>query len=78
MVSGLAAQDEKRADALYDVLADVVVCRGPEARAPREVIAMTAPGSEEKSAEVETGGAQQRGTLTLKDLERGPEISETR
>jgi hypothetical protein len=78
MVSGLAAQDEKRADALYDVLADVVVCRWPEARAPREVIAMTAPGSEEKSAEVETGGAQQRGTLTLKDLERGPEISETR
>jgi hypothetical protein len=78
MVSGLAAQDEKRADALYDVLADVVVCRGPEARAPREVIAMTAPGREEKSAEVETGGAQQRGTLTLKDLERGPEISETR
>lgn len=78
MVSGLAAQDASAADALYDVLEDVVVCRGPEARAPRDVIPLTAPGSAERSAEVETGGAPQRGTLTLKDLDRGPEITETR
>ncbi|MGO1509799.1 MAG: DUF3710 domain-containing protein [Actinomycetaceae bacterium] len=78
MISGLAATDEEAARPLRDVLADVVVDRGPEARAPREVIRLTAPGTGEQSAEVDTGGAPARRTLTMRDLQRGPEIQETR
>ncbi|MGC5627151.1 DUF3710 domain-containing protein [Georgenia sp. Z1344] len=78
MFSGLAAKEEAAAEPLRDVLADVVVVRGPEARAPREVVALTAPGTGETTDEVDTGGAPARRTLTLKDLQRGPEIQETR
>lgn len=78
MISGLAAVEEKAAEPLREVLADVVVDRGPEARAPREVIRLTAPGTAEQSPEVDTGGAAARRTLTLQDLQRGPEIQETR
>ncbi|MGC5616265.1 DUF3710 domain-containing protein [Georgenia sp. Z1491] len=78
MLSGLAATDDAAAEPLRDVLADVVVDRGPEARAPREVVTLTAPGTAEAGSEVDTGGAPERRTLTLRDLQRGPETTETR
>lgn len=71
VVSGKAAVDEAAAEEIYDVLKDVVVVRGDDARPPRELLPLHLPGKPgEEKAPVHTRAAI--------DLEqgRGPEITE--
>ncbi|MCV2396343.1 DUF3710 domain-containing protein [Actinotalea sp. M2MS4P-6] len=68
VVTGRAAVDPEAARTLEDVFADIVVVRGSEARAPRELLPLTAPGT--RSAQPEE---QQN---LLDPFKRGPEITE--
>lgn len=70
-LSGRAATDAEAARTLEDVLRDVVVVRGPHARPPREVLALTLPGSA-PATEPEPSDDP------LGILRRGPEITEIR
>nr|WP_205707277.1 DUF3710 domain-containing protein [Kineococcus vitellinus] len=87
--SGPAAVDAAAAAQLEAVVRDVVVVRGPEAMAPRELIPLALPQqpgaapaapqdgpADEQEQERAGGGAQQR--EELKPFERGPEITEVR
>jgi len=73
VLTGSAAVDAEAAAELEAVLGDVVVVRGPEARAPRDVLLLHAPGAAAAPAapvEEEEPG--------LDPLRRGPEITEVR
>ncbi|MFH5823047.1 DUF3710 domain-containing protein [Georgenia sp. AZ-5] len=72
VLTGKAAVDAAAAAELEEVLADLVVVRGAEARAPRDVLLLHAPGQ---------GGAVKPTAPAAPDLDvtrRGPEISEVR
>ncbi|EYR63785.1 hypothetical protein N866_18220 [Actinotalea ferrariae CF5-4] len=69
VLTGRAAADEEAAAELEGVFADVVVVRGSEARAPRDLLPLALPGRQR--AEVPPEAAQDV-------LTRGPEITETR
>ncbi|MCK6209298.1 DUF3710 domain-containing protein [Georgenia sp. EYE_87] len=73
VVTGKAAVDPEAAAELEDVLADVVVVRGQEARAPRDVLLLHAPG--QATAAPAAAAAEEPG---LDPLRRGPEITEVR
>lgn len=71
VVSGKAAVDEAAADDIDEVLKDVVVVRGDDARPPRELLPLHLPGKPgEEQAPVRT-----RAAIDL-DKGRGPEITE--
>ena len=72
VLTGKAAVDAAAAADLEAVLADVVVVRGSEARAPRDVLVLHAPG---RAAAAPAPAADQRGDDVLR---RGPEITEVR
>jgi hypothetical protein len=79
---GPAVHDETAAAELEAVLRDVVVVRGPDAMAPREVLALRLPSGvtdaegAEASEDGEDGEAQARPPLD--PFRRGPEITEIR
>ncbi|WP_345712839.1 DUF3710 domain-containing protein, partial [Kineococcus glutinatus] len=87
--AGAAAHDAAAAEALEGVLRDVVVVRGAEAMAPRELLALSLPrmapppgaqggeggeGGEEQPAQAPADGDRD----PLQPFERGPEITEVR
>ncbi|MHB1063198.1 MAG: DUF3710 domain-containing protein [Georgenia sp.] len=72
VVTGKAAVDGTAAAALEEVFADVVVVRGSEARAPRDVLMLQAPG---RPKAADTAGDE---TPSLDLMRRGPEITEVR
>lgn len=83
--SGHAGHDAAAAAELEAVVRDVVVVRGGEAMAPRELIPLTLPPQPEQPAadgeagvEVEGAPGQNGGREELKPFERGPEITEVR
>jgi hypothetical protein len=73
VVTGKAAVEAEAAAEMEAVLADVVVVRGQEARAPRDVLLLHAPGQAPAAAPPAT--AEEPG---LDPLRRGPEITEVR
>ena len=77
--SGPAAHDPAAAADLEGVVRDVVVVRGGEAMAPRELIALALPPTPEQQAEAAAAAAAPAATAEdLKPFERGPEITEVR
>lgn len=70
VLTGRAAAEEEAAAALEGVFADVVVVRGTEARAPRDLLPLTLPGRPGAVPAAAEGGQDV--------LARGPEITETR
>jgi Protein of unknown function (DUF3710) len=76
---GAAVYEAEAAALLESVVRDVVVDRGGEAMAPRELLALRLPDSEAGSGAV--GGAEAAATVEREPLEpfrRGPEITEVR
>ena len=86
VMSGRAAIDQAAAEPFYGLLDHVVVVRGEEPMAPREVLALTLPKnaapavpSEDGSSDVDQQGSESAaGGADLDPFERGPEITETR
>jgi hypothetical protein len=73
---GAAAYDQEQAGQLEGFVREVVVVRGGDAMAPRELLALRLPdGSGEPPAEEEAGG---RSGDDLQPFRRGPEITEVR
>ncbi len=71
VMTGRGAVDPEAAADLEHVLADVVVVRGSEPRAPRDLLALHAPGST-------TAAAPSPASAEPDLLRRGPEITEVR
>ena len=69
--SGSAAVDEERRGAFDEVVRSVVVVRGDEPRAPREMLPLRMPDQNRPAPE-------ESGEQDLKPFERGPEITEVR
>lgn len=81
VLSGRAAIDEAAAEPLLQVLRDVVVVRGVEPMAPREMLPLQLPQdarAEGAPAEDATEGEEPDEDRTLDPFERGPEITEVR
>ena len=85
VVSGRAAIDPDAAAKLEELFADVVVVRGGEPRAPRDVLTLTLPtrpqgadGADDASPEDPEGGPATADGPDFDPLRRGPEITETR
>lgn len=80
VVTGKAAVEPGAAAVLEQVFAGVVVVRGTEAHAPRDLLALTLPGSvsapEATAAEPEQESSDD--DAGFNPLERGPEITEIR
>lgn len=83
--SGRAAIDDEAAAPLLEVVRSVVVVRGENAMAPREMLALTLPVQPEAQGEADadgeatdSGDAAPVHTDDLKPFERGPEITEVR
>lgn len=75
--SGTAALDDEMAARAMDVVRSVVVHRGGDARAPRELLELTLPP--ELLAQIQQNDdGQQAPAVATGPLERGPEIAETR
>lgn len=74
VLTGKAAVDPESAAPLEAVFAEVVVVRGDEARAPRDLLPLHLPG---RGPAGPAGGAAVA-VPTADVLERGPEITETR
>ena len=72
LLSGPAATDPNQARRLIDLFRGVVVHRGSEAFAPRELLPLHLPKDAMQQLPAEPGRP------TLEMLERGPEITETR
>jgi hypothetical protein len=77
LVTGAAATDPVQARVLEQAFRDVVVVRGGEAMAPRDLLPLRLPREAVQQLEAEQA-AQEQGRPTLDMLERGPEITETR
>ena len=81
LVTGAAATDPAQAKVLEQAFRDVVVARGSEAMAPRDLLPLRLPKEAlAQLAEAQAGEQQPDGPQrpTLESLERGPEITETR
>lgn len=85
VVSGRAALEEAAEAQLLDVVRGVVVVRGAQAMAPRELLALQVPAGPtdggadaEAQAGIDTGAHHAPGLDELKPFERGPEITEIR
>jgi hypothetical protein len=76
VITGRAAVDEEAGAKLEDLFRRTVVVRGTEARAPRDLLALTLPGQADG---VTPGPAPTTpATPTFDPLKRGPEITEIR
>nr|WP_298457230.1 DUF3710 domain-containing protein [uncultured Cellulomonas sp.] len=73
VLTGAAAVDPQRAATLEALFADIVVVRGTEARAPRDLLALRLPGQRPGAPAAPAAAAP-----TLDPLTRGPEITEIR
>jgi hypothetical protein len=81
VLSGRAAIDESAAAPLVDVFKAVVVVRGTEPMAPRELLPLALPRDAEAAAEAATAEADaedEAERTSLDPFERGPEITEVR
>lgn len=76
VLSGQAAVDDEAAERALDVVRSVVIRRGPEARAPRELLELTLPPELLTQAQQQQEAAEP--ATSTGPLERGPEIAETR
>ncbi|WP_024288083.1 DUF3710 domain-containing protein [Cellulomonas sp. KRMCY2] len=72
VLTGRAAIDPQAATELEDLFADVVVVRGGEPRAPRDLLPLTIPGKQVPADAVATDS----GVRAYDPLTRGPEITE--
>ncbi|NHA69587.1 DUF3710 domain-containing protein [Phycicoccus flavus] len=75
VLSGRAAIDEASAEPLLQVLRSVVVVRGVEPMAPREMLPLQLP---QDSAPAEEATGEDDETPDIDPFERGPEITEVR
>lgn len=75
--SGAPAVDESARGAYDDCIRSLVITRGDEPRAPREMLPLSVPSTNDSDGPVEL---DEDGTPTddLKPFERGPEITEVR
>ena len=71
VLTGKAAVDPEAARALEEIFADIVVIRGSQARAPRDLLALTLPGQGSPVLPGVPAGAP-----ALDPMHRGPEITE--
>ena len=81
VLTGKGAVDPAAAVPLERVFAGIVVVRGSDARAPRDLLTLTLPGPATPNlepAEAQTEEAAQAAGLEFDPLTRGPEITETR
>lgn len=84
VLSGRAAVDEESAAPLLDVVKATVVVRGDEAMAPRDLLPLRLPETEQpeqpeqEAAEEPAEGAAPRSADDLHPFDRGPEITEIR
>ena len=75
VLSGRGAIDDAAAAPLLDVLSRIVVVRGVEPMAPRELLPLQLP---QDTRTPEGGGAEEPQAPDLDPFERGPEITEVR
>src|SRR3954447_24523449 len=76
LMTGVASTDPNQARTLETVFSGVVVVRGGEAMAPRELLPLRLP--REALAHLAEQSSEEPAKPTLDMLERGPEITETR
>ena len=76
VLTGRAAVDPAAAAPLEKVFADIVVVRGTDARAPRDLLTLTLPGP--ANPELTPSDATDPETPDFDPLTRGPEITEIR
>lgn len=74
VLTGRAAVDPAEASTLEGIFADVVVLRGDQARAPRELLALAVPGRPRAATPADAAPA----SPLLDPFARGPEITEVR
>jgi hypothetical protein len=74
LMTGVGATDQVQARHLEDAFRGIVVVRGGEAMAPRDLLPLRLP--REAQQQLTEAAEQQRPTLDM--LQRGPEITETR
>ena len=72
VLTGKAAVDPEAARALEEIFADIVVIRGSQARAPRDLLALRLPGQAGPPALAEVPAS----APGLDPMHRGPEITE--
>jgi hypothetical protein len=77
VLTGAAAVDPQQAAQLEALFADIVVVRGTEARAPRDLLALRLPGQKRPVTGV-AGADVPADEPPLDPLTRGPEITEIR
>ena len=75
VLTGAAAVDPQQASALEALFADIVVVRGTEARAPRDLLPLRLPGQKRPGPAAPPATPE---APPLDPLTRGPEITETR
>lgn len=80
VLTGRAAVDPEAATDLEGVIADIVVVRGSEARAPRELLTLHLPGRPPAASDPAAGTTESGPSPAGADdvLRRGPEITEVR
>lgn len=78
LVTGAAATDPQQARVLEQAFRDVVVVRGSEAMAPRDLLTLRLPKEAMQEMGMAPGEPGEPAKPTLDMLERGPEITETR
>ncbi|HIZ99619.1 MAG TPA: DUF3710 domain-containing protein [Candidatus Janibacter merdipullorum] len=76
--SGAPAIDDEARARYDDCLRSIVVSRGDEPRAPREMLPLTMPEQQASSGPVELDEDGEPARDDLKPFERGPEITEVR
>lgn len=75
VVQGAAIEDEEQWQVLEDVFRNIVVNRGEQPMAPRDVLELTVPAEFQEQAEAEAAAEDGEG---FDPFERGPEITEVR
>ena len=78
LVTGAAATDPHQAGTLESAFRNVVVVRGSEAMAPRDLLTLHLPREAMQQMGQVAAEEEQQARPTLDMLERGPEITETR
>ncbi|KNX37001.1 DUF3710 domain-containing protein [Luteipulveratus halotolerans] len=77
VLSGRAAVEDDAAAEMVQIVRNVIVTRGTEARAPRELLELTIP-QELLAQQEQQPGEEPVNADDLKPFERGPEITEVR
>ena len=78
VLSGRAAIDPEAAEPLIDVVRSTVVVRGDEPMAPRDLLPLQLPATDEDLPAPDEDATPDRSTDDLSPFERGPEITEIR